>query len=129
MTPELKTAIEGAFFHDEDFETTWMEVNQEYDALGFRDDIDDATRISEYKYIAQQLRKYKFSKQDAIMSHDDVEGMAAEVAALIAKAREYGDSRKEVVYNFMRDHWLINLYNTLARLLTVDDDEEEESDE
>lgn len=121
-----KQIIQQAFFQDEAFEQTWIEMLQEYSTLGFKDQISDETMIAEFKYIAQQLRKYKFSKQDQILSKDTVEEMVAEIEALIGKAPEYGDSRKEIVYNFLRDHWLINMYNTLARVVQIDEEDEDE---
>lgn len=121
-----KNIVINAFFQDEAFEHTWMEMRQEYVNLGFNDKISDEEMIAEFKYIAQQLRKYKFSKQDQIVSHDTLEEMAAEVERLIGKAPEYGDSRKEIVYNFMRDHWLVNMYNTLMRAAMMEDEEDED---
>ncbi len=120
-----KEIIINAFFQDEAFESTWMEMKQEYENLGFNDKISDDEMISEFKYIAQQLRKYKFSKQDQIVNHDSLEEMAKEIEALIGRAPEYGDSRKEIVYNFMRDHWLVNMYNTMIRAIQFEEDEDE----
>ena len=97
-----------------------------YDILGFRDVITDAVRIDEYKYIAQQLRKYKFSKQDQVLSCDTVEEMFNVVENLIGNAAEYGDSRKEIVYNFLRDHWLLGVYNTLGQVLMANNEEDED---
>ena len=122
-----KTIIIQAFFQDEAFEATWMELKQEYDNLGFKDDISDEEMISEFKYIAQQLRKYKFSKQDQIINHDTLEDMAHEIEELIGKAPEYGDSRNEIVYNFMRDHWLVGMYNTMIRAAQMEDEEEDDA--
>ena len=104
-----------------------MEMKQEYETLGFHDDISDEEMISEFKYIAQQLRKYKFSKQDQILEHDTLYDMAKEIEELIGKAPEYGDSRREIVYNFMRDHWLVNMYNTLIRVAQVEDEEDDDA--
>lgn len=122
-----KELIIQAFFQDEAFEQTWMEMKQEYETLGFHDDISDEEMISEFKYIAQQLRKYKFSKQDQILEHDTLYDMAKEIEELIGKAPEYGDSRREIVYNFMRDHWLVNMYNTLIRVAQVEDEEDDDA--
>lgn len=119
-----KEILVNTFFQDEAFEATWMEMRQEYDTLGFRDKITDEEMIGEFKYIAQQLRKYKFSKQDQILGHDTVEEMAREVESLIGKAPEYGDTRKEIVYNFLRDHWLINVYNVMMRAMQMEDEDE-----
>lgn len=122
-----KQIIEQAFFQDEAFEQTWIEMKQEYETLGFRDKLTDEELIAEFKYIAQQLRKYKFSKQDQILNHDSVEEMVAEIGELIGRAPEYGNSRKEIVYNFMRDHWLVNMHNTLYRAVMMNDEEDEDA--
>lgn len=122
-----KQIIEQAFFQDEAFEQTWIEMKQEYETLGFRDRLTDEELIAEFKYIAQQLRKYKFSKQDQILNHDSVEEMVAEIGELIGRAPEYGNSRKEIVYNFMRDHWLVNMHNTLYRAAMMNDEEDEDA--
>lgn len=125
--PDIHTLVQQAFFQDDSFEQTWMEIKQQYDILGFRDDISDQEMISEFKYIAQQLRKYKFTKQDQIIRHDTYIDMANEIESLIGKAAEYGDDRKEIVYNFMRDHWLIGMYNTLMRAADMEDEEDEDA--
>ena len=122
-----KDAVVAAFFQDEAFEQTWMDMKQEYEILGFHDKISDEEMIDEFKYIAQQLRKYKFSKQNQIVVHDTYEDMANEVASLIGRAAEYGDSRKEIVYNFLRDHWLVNMYNILMRAANMDVEEDEDA--
>lgn len=122
-----KAIIEQAFFQDNAFEQTWMEMKQEYETLGFHDQITDEEMIIEFKYIAQQLRKYKFSKQDQILAHDSIEDMLAEVENLIGKAPEYGDTRKEIVYNFLRDHWLVNMYNTMVQVMQMNDEEDEDA--
>lgn len=123
-----KEIIINAFFQDNAFEQTWMEMKQQYEQLGFHDDITDEQMISEFKYIAQQLRKYKFSKQDQIVGKDTVEEMVAEIEALIGKAPEYGSTRPEIVYNFMRDHWLVGMLNILAQAIQMNDEEEDEDE-
>lgn len=117
-------------FQARDFETMWYAIKDEYKDLGFVDPIDDQTRIDEYTWITQQLRKYMFSKQDEIMECDSLEDMVAKIDSLIGKAGEYGDERKKVVYNFMRDHWLYEVRNYLVDLIaSVSVDEEETEDE
>lgn len=117
---KTRELLEMALFVDGSFEQQWMEIRQEYDALGFRDDITDEEMIGEFKYVAQQLRKYKFSKQDQVLGADSLEDMLAVVDDLLGKAPEYGGTRKEIVYNFLRDHWLILLHNFIVRLMGGD---------
>lgn len=124
-----RDALIQMFFQDESFEVTWMELKQEYETLGFRDPLTDEEMIREFKDIKQNLRKYKFSHQEQILKHDTIEEMANEVERLIGIAAEYSDSRKGIVYNFMRDHWLFNLYNTLIEILRINNVGEEDEDE
>jgi len=123
-----KELVIQAFFRDEAFEQTWIDMKQMYNNLGFQDPITDEMMIAEFKYIAQQLRKYKFSKQDQILDCDSYEEMADVVEHLIGKAPEYGDNRKEIVYNFMRDHWLINMFNALVQIAEMQGNEEDEDE-
>ena len=126
MRQEYRESIE-LLFRAADFESMWNALNNMYQYLGFTDKISDQQRIDEYKWIVQQLRKYMFTKQDSVMSKDTVEEMIDVVVGLIGKADEYGRERKDVVYNFMRDHWLYEVRDTLMSML-VDVDEEEEDE-
>lgn len=104
-------------FRANDFEAMWYVLKDQYDNLGFSDQMSDQQRVDEYKWIVQQLRKYMFSKQDDILGCDSVDEMVARVDDLIGRAEEYGDDRKHVVYNFVRDHWLYELRNHLSNML------------
>lgn len=118
-------------FRARDFESMWFICKATYESLGFND-ATDQQKIDEYKWIVQQLRKFMFSKQDAIIGCKDLDTMIEAVDGLIADAAEYGDERKVVVYNFMRDRWLYELRNHLVQLWQdsmmpefSEDDEEE----
>ena len=117
-------------FRARDFESMWFVCKASYENLGFKD-ATDQQKIDEYKWIVQQLRKYMFSKQDEILGCVDLDDMIKHVEDLIAKASEYGDERKEIAYNFMRDHWLFELRNHLVQLwqdsmISEFDEEDEE---
>lgn len=126
---DTKEMLSNALFTDEPFAGIWMEIKQEYDVLGFQDPMSDEQRIEEYTYIAQQLNKYKGSVRDQIMNHDSYEDMKNEVANLVSKTPEYAHERSKVVYNFMRDQWLINMYNMLARIAEANYEDDYEEDE
>lgn len=128
VDPGIKNSV-LLMFRAKDFEGMWFTLKSMYSDLGFTDDITDQQRIDEYKWIVQQLRKYMFSKQDEILACDNLTEMVAKVDDLIGKADEYGDERKKVVYNFLRDHWLYELRNHLSNMIMdimPDYDEEEE---
>ena len=121
---KTRQIMTDGIFSAPDFEGMWMECRAMYENLGFRDNITDAEMILEFKYISQQLRKYIFSKQDEILSKDSYQDMLEVVEGLIGRAKEYGDSRREIVYNFMRDHWLLSLHNILSMLMSNEEKEE-----
>ena len=108
------------------FEETWFTIKQMYETMGFSDKLTDKERIEEYTYISQQLRKYVSSKQDVVLSKDTYGDMVLVLEDLIAKAPEYSMVRKELVYGFLRDHWLLEVYGALSRFMENDEEEEEE---
>ena len=120
-----KSSLASTVFKSPDFEAVWAECLGIYKNLGFGDYNDD-DMIAEFTYVAQQLRKYVFTKQDVILNHDSYEDMLAEVDTLIGKAPEYGSCRKEVAYNFLRDHWLYAIRNFFVALINADDYEEDD---
>lgn len=101
-------------FRARDFESMWFVCKATYENLGF--DAGDREKVDEYKWIVQQLRKYMFSKQNQIIECGNLDDMIAIVDDLIGKADEYGDDRKHIAYNFIRDHWLFELRNHLVQL-------------
>lgn len=128
----IKQRVE-LMFQARDFESMWFAITDEYRDLGFTDSIADQDRIDEYTWITQQLRKYMFSKQDEILGCESLGDMIALIDVYIGKAGEYGEDRKKVVYNFMRDHWLYEIRNHLVNLIIEismqDENDDGEEDE
>ena len=105
-----------SWFHLPGFYDMWYSIQERYENMGFQDDIPDDVRIKEYKWITQQLRKYISRQENIVLGHDSIDDMIEEVKELIGKAPEYGSSRQEIVYNIMRDSWLIEIYRGLQIL-------------
>lgn len=125
---ELKQLMANGLFRIEGFEQIWGELNQMYETLGFKDEISDETRIAEYKYITQQLRKYMSTKEPEVLGQDDLLDMIAVIEDLINRQKEYGDTRQDIVYNFMRDHWLVGVHSVLSQMAMGDVEDEEEDE-
>ena len=126
VDPQMKELMANALFRADDFEQVWLELDQLYDTLGFVDYWSDEEKISEYKWVTQQLTKYMGTKQDEILSCESLEDMVAKVESLIAKQREYGEDRKDILYYFMRDHWLYRWHSLLSQMAVADNEEEDE---
>lgn len=130
LTDEQRTTVES-LFRMNDFHSMYQIIDQEYKTLGFQDKLTDAERIKEYQYITQQLRKYIAGRHEPIMScGSNLDAMLATVESWITNAPEYGSERKELVYNFLRDSWILEVYNGLRYLIDeAENDYEDEEDE
>jgi hypothetical protein len=126
LTDEERQYVEGSFALT-DFRSMFDIINNVYESLKFRDNITDSERISEYKYITQQLRKYISGRYDTIAAcGSDLNMMLSTVERWLSDAPEYGDDRKNLVYNFLRDQWLIETYNNIKWLMDKRAEESED---
>lgn len=115
------------FFQMRDFRSMWDVIYNEYELKHLGPDFMEAEElIAEFQYITQQLRKYISNHQDQILDHGaDFEAMLKEIETLLSSAAEYAKERRELVYNFLRDQWLIELHDGVIWLMENDDEEEE----
>ena len=114
------------FFHMRDFRTMWDIIWNEYQSKHLGEFMEDEELIAEFQYITQQLRKYISKNQDQILDHGaDLEAMLKEIENMLGNASEYAKERKELVYNFLRDQWLIELHEGIVWLIENGDEEEE----
>lgn len=106
------------------FSDMYLIINDMYHRYELGEGLPDEQRISEYKYINEQLRKFVSGKQDQILGFgSDLRGMAENIRIMFKTLPEYAEDRKMLIYNFVRDAWLIELLNVVMFLI---DDEEEE---
>lgn len=111
------------------FEFMWANIDGYYQNM-FHDDISDEQRIDEYKYIVQQLNKYISKRKEELIKLDSMEDMAGQVIVWLGESSQYGGSRKELVYNFLRDAWLREVLSALSTMLEqVEEQDEEWEDE
>lgn len=126
IDPNTKELMANALFTADDFEQIWLELDQLHENLKLDEFWDSEEKIGEYKYVTQQLRKYMASKRNEVLEKNTLQDMVSYVEDLITKQREYGDTRQDILYNFMRDHWLVQLYNILSQMAAADETAEEE---
>ena len=126
LTDYQREVLESLFV-TRDLRSMWDVIYNEYESKHLGECIGDDEMIAEYTYITQQLRKYVSSHQDQIMDHGaDFDAMLAEVENLLNTAGEYAKERKELVYSFLRDQWLIEIYNGIVWLMENSGEDEEE---
>lgn len=120
----LKQSLEMAFV-PRDFQGMWYGINAKYKALDFKDNISDSIRIQEYKYIVHQFRRYIANKREAIMSCESAEDMIMMLNSMYDNSDEYGEERKVVVYNFLRDDWIMEVIGYIQQFLYEQAENEE----
>ena len=117
LSDEQRNTLLGCF-HMRGFSEMFPIINQYYEQYKLGTDMTDDEKISEYTYVNEQLRKFAFKNQDRIMSHgSNLDDMLAEVEAMVESAGEYSNTRKGLMYNFIRDAWLLELHNAIMYLI------------
>lgn len=125
LTDEQRLVL-MASFHMRGFNEMFSIIEQYYKQYNLGQDMTDDEKIAEFQYINEQLRKFAFTKQDQILEHgSDLDSMLEEVDNLISQSKEYADTRKVLMYNFMRDAWLIELHNNISYLIGENSEEDE----
>lgn len=108
------------------FQHMYSLINAYYSQYGLGIGLSDDERIEEYQWITKQLRKYVSTKQDEILEcGGNLDEMRARVHDMLSNAVEYGGSRREQMYIFVRDNWLRELLGGIEMLMEDDDLEEE----
>lgn len=125
LTDDQRSVLENLFKMN-DFRSMYVLIDSIYRELNFSDKLTDEERIAEYKYVTQQLRKYISQRQDPFFKcGSNLDAMSSLVGEWLAKANEYGETRKDLAYNFLRDSWILEVWNGVEYVKTMYDEEEE----
>lgn len=125
LTDEQRKMIDD-LFRMTDFRSMYEVIHQTYRSLELGLDLEDSDRIAEYTYITQQLRKFMSAHYDPIIKcGSNLPSMLMVIESWLDKNSEYGQERKQLVYNFLRDQWITELYNGIQYLINEAGDEEE----
>lgn len=101
----------------------WESIQAEYTRLGFTDQLSDKEKIEEYQWIATQVNRYISKHQNEIESGKTVEDTLERIEALISKSQDCNKDRKSLIYQSLRDSWLIEIYN-LVNQFEIPEEEE-----
>ena len=117
LTDEQRDLLDRLFMMNS-FSTTWATIDKVYQEHRVGEKMEDDERIAEYSYINQQLRKYISSAETIVRGcGSDVQRMRKEIENMISTAAEYADTRKQLMYNFTRDIWLLDLYSAIMWII------------
>ena len=107
-----------------DFRNMFSVIDQTYQSLNLGKDMTDEEKIEEYSWINQQMRKFAGSKKTYLADKRNYEEVVHQIEDWLTNSNEYGKSRKELIYGFLRDQMLVEWANIINAY--YDDEEEEE---
>lgn len=125
-------------FNVPDLAQLWPEIFQYYKDMGFRlplTDMDtgavltDNQVIEEYQWIYGQYSKFIGTKREPWLSmSSDLEVLLANVKDAIEKQSKTPANRRELVYQTLRNQWLLNTWNHVAWIIESLMEEEEDGE-
>lgn len=105
-----------------DVVASWESLCDTYDVLRFTDQLSDAERLEEFKWIVQQINSFLSKTRTKLLSCKDTEAMIEMLAKSISPSGKVDlAERKSLVYQKLRQQWMMT---TIARLQMMRAEEE-----
>lgn len=114
-------------FNVPDLATMWPEIMECHRNMGFQFPLTDKEKgnvmtdnevIREFQWIYGQYRKYIGTKKSHLLAmRGDLPKMLANIRDLIDRDSDTPEDRTKLVYQTMRNQWLVNTWNHMAWVL------------
>lgn len=125
---ELHDWIDNETMHL-DVVASWESLCETYDQLRFTDELTDATRLDEYKWIIKEMNKFLTRMRSSLMKCKDWE---ATVMTLMKAWTPTGQTnlndRKALAYQKLRQMW-VGKMESIARMRAVEEIDQTESED
>lgn len=118
-----------------DLAIMWNDIMECHRNMGFQMPLTDKEKgnvltdnevIKEFQWIYGQYRKYIGTRRGQLLPmRGDLHKMLANIKDLIEKDSETPEDRTKLVYQTMRNQWLINTWNQVAWIIEQMQEEEE----
>lgn len=100
-----------------DVVASWESLCDTYDALRFTDQLSDAERLEEYKWIVQQMNAFLSKIKTKLLSCKDMEAMIEMLGASFTPTGKVElSTRRSLVYQKLRQQWI---RTTVMKLQTI----------
>lgn len=110
-----------------DVVASWESLCDTYRVLEFNDQIADATKLEEFKWIIREMNKHLSRARKMLMSCKDQESMMESLQKMFVPTGGMTlINRKDVAYHKLRQMWITRM---MARLATMTDQEQKEEQE
>lgn len=109
-----------------DVVASWESLCDTYDTLRFTDQLADAERLDEFKWIVQQMNSFLTKIRTRLLSCKDIEAMIEMLGTTMNPAGKMDlSTRRALVYQKLRQQWV---RTTAAKLQTQIKEEMEDQD-
>ena len=94
--------------------------------FGFTDDMTDAQKLEEAKWVPEQFRKFTNTKRRSFEKFKESPMMlSTAIGEALKDSQEYAMDRKHMLYNYMRDEWLRMFNAIVMEYVDMNEDEED----
>ena len=112
-----------------DVVASWESLCDTYDALRFTDQLSDAERLEEFKWIIQQMNSFLSKTRTKMLSCKDIEAMVTMLSSSITPTGKVElAERKSLVYQKLRQRWMMTKISELSLMQAQQEETEEEQD-
>lgn len=112
-----------------DVVASWESLCDTYDALRFTDQLSDAERLEEFKWIVQQMNSFLSKTRTKMLSCKDIEAMVTMLSSSITPTGKVElAERKSLVYQKLRQRWMMTKISELSLMQAQQEETEEEQD-
>ena len=109
-----------------DVVASWESLNETYDSLRLTDQLSDAERLEEYKWIVQQMNSFLSKTRTKLLSCKDTNAMIEVLGnSMIPAGKVELSTRRALVYQKLRQQWM---KAEIMILMEMNEKEEEEQD-
>ena len=110
-----------------DVVASWESLCDTYDALRFTDQLSDAERLEEYKWIVQQMNSFLTKIRTRLLSCKDPEAMVELLGTSFTPTGKMElSARRALVYQKLRQQWVRTEIARLQTMLAQMETEEEQ---
>lgn len=100
-----------------DIIASWENLCTVYDTLRFVDDINDAMRLEEFKWIVKEMNKHLSRAKTKLMKCEDPESAKMSMINMMSQNGQMNlTSRREIAYQKLKQIWIMNMIQMVESL-------------
>lgn len=122
----MKSALHDWVFEETklvDIVASWESLQDTYDMLGFTDELSDADRMEEYKWIIKEMNKHLSRARKTLLTCRDLDAMKQALMDMMTSTTQTVSGRPDLTYRKLKQRWVGQM---LSKVTTMMEQEKEE---